>query len=79
MSKPEAAKVAEPVKSLLDYMQDKRRAECPVCKLAEDIRDQLRRATDRKVKRADQLTWLTEVVGVAITNSDLDAHYSGRH
>jgi len=81
MSKPGAGNTAEPqpVKSLVDFMQDRRRAECPVCHLAEDIRDQLRRATDRKVKRADQLEWLITVVGATVTNADLDAHYSGRH
>ena len=66
-------------RSLYDYMHAKRRADCPVCQLPDDVREQLRGAKKRKIPRADQVEWLNVEVGSSVTSANLDAHYSGRH
>lgn len=67
-------------KTLADFMRDKKRATCPVCKLPEDIRSQLgKEATKRGFTRADQVEWLNMVVGAEITLRELSSHFSSRH
>jgi hypothetical protein len=68
-----------PVTSLVAFMKDKRRAECPVCKLSEEIRTQLASASEKGIKRKDVLEWLRNAVGVAITNQELTTHRNGGH
>jgi hypothetical protein len=68
-----------PVKSLVEFMQDKRRADCPVCKLPEDVRKQLATAAEKGIRRKDVLEWLRAVIGVQITDVELTAHRNGRH
>lgn len=65
--------------SLEDFMKAKRRAECVVCQLPAEVLDQLALARDKHIRRSDQVAWLNGEVGVKITSSDLDKHYSGRH
>jgi len=65
--------------SLVEYARKKRAADCPVCQLPEGIRQQMRMASDKKIKRTVVLEWLTQEQGLAITDSDLTVHYSGKH
>lgn len=73
-----SAKPKEP-KSLVDFVKAKKRADCPVCALPEEIRAQLHAASEKKIYRADQLAWLKEECGHPISGEDLNRHYSGRH
>lgn len=66
-------------KTLVDFLRDKKREDCPVCKLSDGIRDQLAAARGKKITRKNQLEWLRDVVSAEITNRDLDGHYQGRH
>jgi len=68
-----------PTLNLVDFMREKRRKACPVCKLPVEIRAQLATASDRGIKRKDVLEWLHTVVGVDITNDELTAHRNGGH
>lgn len=66
-------------RSLEGYMKDKRRAECPVCQLSDEIREQIATASAKKIRRKDQIEWLQQEIGVDVTARDLDTHYFGRH
>jgi len=65
--------------SLVEYARKKRSADCPVCQLPEDIRQQMRMASEKKIKRTVVLEWLHETQGLAVTDGDLTVHYSGKH
>ena len=65
--------------SLADFMRAKRRAECPVCQLPEEVTEQLAEAGRKKISRRDQIEWLNNELGIDISSADLDKHYSGRH
>lgn len=69
------------VKSLAQYMLDKQRAACPVCKLPAAVRDQLGTpASDKGFTRRDQVEWLRDACGVVgITEQVLAKHFSARH
>ena len=66
-------------RSLAEYVRDKRRAECPVCSLPDDLRSQMANASDRKIKRSVVLAWLQEEHGHTLTDMDLTSHHSGHH
>jgi len=70
---------ATPVRSLADFVRQKRRESCPVCKLPQEVRDQLATASDKGHKRRDVLEWLKVDAGVPITDTELTAHRNGRH
>lgn len=74
MSKPKS----EP-RSLVDFMRAKRRAACKVCQLPDDVREQLRTASDKDIKRRDVLEWLRTEVGSDITDAELTSHKAGHH
>lgn len=74
-----AAEDAKGVLSLVDYARKQRQADCPVCHLPADVREQMMGAGDRKIRRSVVLAWLREVHGAAITDTELTAHYSGKH
>ena len=61
------------------FLKDRKRAKCAVCRLPQDIRDQIRAARERGVGRADVLVWLTEECKFALTNNDFSGHVNGRH
>ncbi len=65
--------------SLTEYTKEQKRKDCPVCKLPDEVLEQLREASSRKIHRRLQLLWLNEELGISISNSQLDTHYSGRH
>lgn len=66
-------------KSLVEFMQAKRRAQCRVCQFPPDILEEIKVAKTRKITRAIVLEWLYRERGIKIASADLDAHYSGRH
>jgi len=69
----------EQVLALVDFMKQKKREACRVCHLPDEVRAQLRSASDKKIRRKDQLEWLREEIHAEITSGELDQHYSGRH
>ena len=66
-------------RSLTQYVRDKKRAVCPVCRLAPTIRSEMDGARTKKIRRAEILEWLAAEYGIKLTPAALDAHYSGRH
>lgn len=68
-----------PKRSLADFMQAKRREGCAVCELPPDIREQLRGASKRHIRRADIIEWLATEHGLKLTRASFDSHQSGRH
>jgi hypothetical protein len=68
-----------PIIGLVDFMKQKRREVCPVCKLSAEVRAQLETAAEKGIKRRDVLEWLHSVVGVAVTDQELTSHRNGRH
>ena len=73
------SKTTVPVLGLVDFMRQKRREACPVCRLSAEVRSQLDTASDKGIKRKDVLEWLHRVVGSPITDAELTAHRTGRH
>jgi hypothetical protein len=65
--------------SLLEYVRERRRAECSVCALPDALRDQMAKASERKIKRAVVVAWLLDEHGHTITEDDINAHVNGRH
>lgn len=65
--------------SLVDYARKQRRSDCSVCQLPTAVREQMRDASDRKIRRSVVLAWLREVHGSSVTDVELTAHYSGKH
>lgn len=75
-----SSKNASPPMSLAEFVNARKRADCSVCKLPDDVKTQLREAGNKKkIRRPEMLEWLRAVVGVNVTDADLNAHYSGRH
>ena len=72
--------IVAPKRTLDQYLLDKRKAECPVCKLHPDIRAILKRASEKgSAKVAEQLEWLRVDCGASITASELTSHRGGGH
>ena len=65
--------------TLVDFARKQRRAYCAVCQLPEEVRGQLRRASDRKISRVTVIAWLLEVQGISMTSDAMTTHYSGHH
>lgn len=65
--------------SLVEYVRERRRAECPVCRLPDAIRQQMAGASDKKIKRTVVLSWLKDEHKIDVTDSDLTTHYSAKH
>lgn len=56
-----------------------RRAECPVCQLPAEVREQIASASDRGIKQPTVVEWLREMIGVEIARDALQTHRNGRH
>lgn len=67
------------VLSLVEYARKQRQADCSICRLPADVRQQMLGAGDRKIRRAVVIAWLKEVHGVTVTDGELTQHYSGKH
>lgn len=66
--------------TLAEYVLAKKRAACPVCQLSDAVKTQLRESGNKKnIRRAEMIGWLRDALNIAITDGDLNAHYSGRH
>lgn len=71
---------AVPLRTLDQYLLDRRKAECPVCHLSPDVRAILKRASEKgSAKVAEQLNWLRDCCGATVTASELTTHRAGGH
>lgn len=69
-----------PHRTLEQYLLDKRRADCPVCRLAPEVRAILKRASEKGSARvAEQIEWLRLDCGATIMPGELTSHRSGGH
>ena len=66
-------------RSLLQFVKDKRREKCEVCRLDPEVRAQLRDAANKKIAVSVQLQWLHEETGIIVTPEQVNAHRGGRH
>lgn len=80
MTKPKAK---EQIMGLVEFARKQRlaasREACRVCHLTDEVREQLRTASDRGIRRGVQLEWIRTYAGVDITDAELTAHRNGRH
>jgi len=69
--------------SLVEFARQQRldeaRAACPVCRLPQGVREELRREAERGMKRKYQLMWLSRFHHADITDAELTTHRNGRH
>ena len=65
--------------SLSEFVMNKKRSECAICKLPDAIRRELRDARKKKYTRAEQMEWLWAAFKIKITVSDFQTHLSGQH
>jgi hypothetical protein len=73
------AKKPAAARSLSEFLLEKRREGCPICALAADVKEQLRKASKASVRRAEQIEWLESEFKVKLTVEQFNAHHSGRH
>lgn len=66
-------------RTLAQFAKDKRKKDCPVCQLSDDVRDQIREASQLRIRRPDVVEWLAEDHGASVTVADLETHTNGRH
>lgn len=65
--------------SLVDYARKQRRADCAVCQLPDELRAQIKQASDKKINRDTVIAWLEEVNKIRLTRDQMTTHYSGHH
>jgi hypothetical protein len=85
-TKRKQAPASEDARSLVEFERASRIAEmkanCVVCALPEEVREQLRQSRKlggNYVPRPIILKWLNEELGYKITEQDLQTHAAGRH
>jgi FKBP-type peptidyl-prolyl cis-trans isomerase (trigger factor) len=66
-------------RSLADFVKHKRCEGCKVCALPKELLDQIRTASERKIKRTVVLEWLKSEHGAKISDADLTTHHGQRH
>lgn len=66
-------------RSLLEYARDRRRDGCAVCSLPDEIRVQMARASEKKIRRPVVLAWLRDEHNIEIGDGDMTAHVNGHH
>lgn len=66
-------------RSLAEYARDRRREGCPVCALPTEIREQMARASEKKIRRPVVLAWLRDEYGTEIKDTDMTVHVNGHH
>lgn len=76
---PKVTKALKARRSLVQYVRDTRKANCPVCKLPADVREQLREAKDKRISVATQLDWLKNEFGITLSVEQINSHRGGRH
>lgn len=66
--------------SLLDFVAERRRKDCPVCKLPDDVRVQMSTARAKKISRDDVMAWLSQAIGAnEISDQHVTRHNNGHH
>lgn len=66
-------------RSLMEYARDRRRDGCKVCALPDEVRAQILRASDKKIRRPVVLAWLRDEHQAEIGDSDMTVHVNGHH
>ena len=66
-------------RTLTDYIKDQRRAACAVCRLPDELRQQMAEGRARKIPRKVMLEWLTKEHDVTIADREMDEHGAGNH
>ncbi len=66
-------------RSLVEFMRDKRKKDCPVCRIPEELRQEMVAARTKKITRVDILAWLKEDHGIDVTPGQMDTHNSAKH
>ena len=66
-------------RSLVEYARDRRRDGCSVCALPEEIRNQMSRASEKKIRRPVVLAWLRDEHNISIQDTDMTVHVNGHH
>lgn len=65
---------------LTTFVQDAKRAKCPVCKLSASIRAQIRTArAEHNVSLATVVLWLKKEHGIELTIGNFSSHTQGKH
>lgn len=72
---------ASTAKPLSVFMRDKAKADCVICKLPDEIRNQLGKPASRLgFSRPDQIEWLRTACGAVNVNlAALNTHLNSRH
>lgn len=65
--------------SLMEFVKERRRAECGICALSDEVRAQIAGASDKKIKRPVVIDWLQKEHDVKVTEDDLARHVNARH
>lgn len=66
-------------RSLVQFAKDKRRENCSVCKLSDEVRRQMREASDKKIPRRVVKEWLETEHSKKLTDTEMTTHSSGHH
>jgi len=66
-------------RSLVEFMHDKRRQDCRICALPQDVRQEMLTASKKKYRQADVLEWLKADRDIDISEQEMASHYSGKH
>ena len=67
------------MKTLVEFVKDKRRADCVICNLPEEVLAQVRVATDKDINRRQVKEWLESEYQIKVTEADQVLHTNGRH
>lgn len=71
-------KVPSIVEHVMAVRREERRTKCPVCRLPDDIRAQLRIAQEKGYSKAERLSYL-KLVAPKVTELDFNSHAAGAH
>lgn len=79
MGRIQNARITGTVRSLSDFVRDKRREACPICALPENVRADIATARDRHIRTAVVLEWLAKEHGLTIEPQQLTQHGTAKH
>lgn len=85
MSKRDGGKVSKTPESkpgglsLAEFVRAKRREGCAVCRLPDELREQLRGASRRKIDKTTQREWLKNEHRIDVPIDAFNTHASGHH
>lgn len=75
-SRPQSQKVKQ---SIVDFLREKERAQCPVCTLPESWRQQLQFAREKGIRIADQVEFLRKKGRIKLRPQEIMHHNNKRH